>query len=227
MIRPMTRRISGRKWGATALLIGSLLLCGPLPAQTSKTEGEAKITSAGPIGTEASQKFVIRGMHFGTYKPYNGCEPFLRITDLRNNQAFGQSDSGLCEAILVTSWADTEIVVEGFPPFEPGRNVFNIGDVIKIEVANPQQRGWVSSGDNFNGAPVAWFSARVGGEPPPPPVASHAKNAAGAIVPTTRSDVTIPAGESLLMRMIDGVDSSKNQVGDIFHATLETDLNVK
>jgi hypothetical protein len=26
--------------------------------------------------------------------------------------------------------------------------------------------------------------------------------------------------------MIDGVDSSKNQVGDIFHATLETDLNV-
>jgi hypothetical protein len=26
--------------------------------------------------------------------------------------------------------------------------------------------------------------------------------------------------------MIDGVDSSKNQVGDIFHASLETDLNV-
>lgn len=26
--------------------------------------------------------------------------------------------------------------------------------------------------------------------------------------------------------MVDGVDSSKNHVGDIFHATLETDLNV-
>jgi hypothetical protein len=26
--------------------------------------------------------------------------------------------------------------------------------------------------------------------------------------------------------MIDGVDSSKNQVGDIFHASLETDLNI-
>jgi hypothetical protein len=166
-------------------------------------------------------------MHFGTYKPYNGCEPFLRITDLRNNQAFGQSDSELCEAILVTSWGDAEIVVEGFPPFEPGRNVFSIGDVIKIEVANPQQRGWVSSGDNFDGAPVAWFSVRVGGEPPPPPVASQVQIAAGATVPTTRSsDVTIPAGESLLIRMIDGVDSSKNQVGDIFHASLETDLNV-
>jgi len=226
MIRPTTCRLPGGKLGAIALLIGNMLVCAPLRAQTSKTESVAKITSAGPIGTEASQKFVIRGMHFGTYKPYNGCEPFLRITDLRNNQAFGQSDSELCEAILVTSWGDAEIVVEGFPPFEPGRNVFSIGDVIKIEVANPQQRGWVSSGDNFDGAPVAWFSVRVGGEPPPPTVASQAQIATGATVPTTRSDVTIPAGESLLIRMIDGVDSSKNQVGDIFHASLETDLNV-
>jgi len=38
--------------------------------------------------------------------------------------------------------------------------------------------------------------------------------------------VTLPAGQSLLVRMIDGVDSSKNHVGDIFKASLETDLNV-
>ncbi len=38
--------------------------------------------------------------------------------------------------------------------------------------------------------------------------------------------VTIPAGQSLLVRMIDGVDSSKNHVGDVFHASLETDLTV-
>src|SRR6266404_5990933 len=31
--------------------------------------------------------------------------------------------------------------------------------------------------------------------------------------------VTIPAGQSILVRMIDGVDSSKNHVGDIFHAS--------
>jgi hypothetical protein len=36
--------------------------------------------------------------------------------------------------------------------------------------------------------------------------------------------VTIPAGQAMLVRMIDGVDSSKNHVGDIFHASLETDL---
>src|SRR6516165_12734763 len=185
MIRPTTSRIQGGKLGAIALLIGSMLVCAPLRPQTSKTEGDAKITSAGPIGTEASQKFVIRGMHFGTYKPYNGCEPFLRITNLRNNQTFGLSDSGLCAPVLVTSWTDTEIVVEGFPPFEPGRNVFNPGDVIEIEVANPERRGWVSSGDNFNGAPVAWFSVRVGGEPSQPPIAPEAQIAVAATLPTT------------------------------------------
>jgi hypothetical protein len=38
--------------------------------------------------------------------------------------------------------------------------------------------------------------------------------------------VTIPAGQSILVRMIDAVDSSKNHVGDIFHASLETDLTI-
>lgn len=39
-------------------------------------------------------------------------------------------------------------------------------------------------------------------------------------------DIAIPAGQSLLVRMIDGVDSSKNHVGDVFRASLETDLTV-
>ena len=56
--------------------------------------------------------------------------------------------------------------------------------------------------------------------------------AAAPVVPRSASAsaagsmVTIPAGQSLLVRMIDGVDSSKNHVGDIFHASLETDLTV-
>lgn len=57
--------------------------------------------------------------------------------------------------------------------------------------------------------------------PPPssaPPLASANSFAGG--------DVTVPAGQSLLVRMIDGVDSGKNHVGDIFHASLETDLYV-
>src|SRR6266480_3565719 len=51
--------------------------------------------------------------------------------------------------------------------------------------------------------------------------------AANSLAPTAPGgEVTIPAGQSLLVRMIDGVDSSKNHVGDVFHASLETDLTV-
>lgn len=39
-------------------------------------------------------------------------------------------------------------------------------------------------------------------------------------------DYTLQAGQPILVRMIDTVDSSKNRIGDIFHASLEMDLNV-
>ncbi len=63
----------------------------------------------------------------------------------------------------------------------------------------------------------------------------HSGTAAAALAPAAASaaantsaggDVTIPAGETLLVRMIDGVDSAKNHVGDVFHASLETDLTI-
>ena len=65
--------------------------------------------------------------------------------------------------------------------------------------------------------------AAPGDNPPPdqgapPPSAINATNGDG--------DITLTAGQPLLVRMIDTVDSSKNHVGDIFHASLETDLNV-
>ena len=76
------------------------------------------------------------------------------------------------------------------------------------------------------------FTGRNTGEPPPPvapsaiaPVAAPPPMAA-APAAEYRENVTIPAGQSLLVRMIDGVDSSKNHVGDVFHASLETDLVV-
>jgi len=61
--------------------------------------------------------------------------------------------------------------------------------------------------------------------PPPAPEPAPAPVAQAQPVSADGS-TTIPAGQSILVRMIDGVDSSKNQVGDIFHASLETDLTV-
>ena len=68
----------------------------------------------------------------------------------------------------------------------------------------------------------------------PPPASEAAAPAAQAAAPAPRpaassyagGDVNVPAGQSILVRMIDGVDSARNHVGDIFHASLETDLNV-
>jgi len=60
-----------------------------------------------------------------------------------------------------------------------------------------------------------------------PAVAPAAALAPASSAPSSSGEnVTIPAGQSLLIRMIDGVDSSKNHVGDVFHASLETDLTV-
>ena len=61
--------------------------------------------------------------------------------------------------------------------------------------------------------------------PPPAPAAALAASPAPA-PQAAGGTVTIPAGQSILVRMIDSVDSSKNHIGDIFHASLETDLTV-
>ena len=79
------------------------------------------------------------------------------------------------------------------------------------------------------------FTGRSGGAvpmaAPAPAPAAAAPAPVRAPAPADASvgpggEVTIPAGQSMLIRMVDGVDSSKNHPGDIFHATLETDLTI-
>jgi hypothetical protein len=57
----------------------------------------------------------------------------------------------------------------------------------------------------------------------PDPVAKPAARASES----REGKITVPAGTRLLVRMIDGVDSSKNHPGDRFHASMETDLVVE
>lgn len=74
-------------------------------------------------------------------------------------------------------------------------------------------------------APRPSEQAPVASQDAPPPAARPASLAPQAEDPAAKyGEVTIPAGQSLLVRMIDGVDSSRNHVGDVFHASLETDL---
>lgn len=73
------------------------------------------------------------------------------------------------------------------------------------------------TGRSASVVPVAAPAPAPAVAPAPAPAASYA---------APNGEITIPAGESLLVRMIDGVDSSKNHPGDVFHASLETDLTL-
>src|SRR5262245_1827910 len=77
------------------------------------------------------------------------------------------------------------------------------------------------------------FTRNSGSAPAPAPAPAPQNDPAPQAAPPPAAansyaggDVTVPAGQSILVRMIDGVDSAKNHVGDVFHASLETDLNV-
>ena len=92
---------------------------------------------------------------------------------------------------------------------------FNTSDIVALTFTNSSRN---------SGPAVA---------PDQPASAAQAVAPAAALAPASSApssasgeNVTIPAGQSLLIRMIDGVDSSKNHVGDVFHASLETDLMV-
>ncbi|HEU5410996.1 MAG TPA: hypothetical protein VFU57_08250 [Candidatus Acidoferrales bacterium] len=60
----------------------------------------------------------------------------------------------------------------------------------------------------------------------PAPAPANPQPAAVAATNSQSSSITIPAGTTISIRMIDSVDSSTNQVGDQFHASLESDLIV-
>jgi hypothetical protein len=82
---------------------------------------------------------------------------------------------------------------------------------------------------NTNDIVALTFTGNSGATAPmaaPTPVAAPTAAPASNMASTADGSVTIPAGQSLLVRMIDAVDSSKNHVGDVFHAGLETDLIV-
>ena len=94
--------------------------------------------------------------------------------------------------------------------FELDGNVqtFSVNDVVAVTFTHG---GYAAAAPNYAPNPA---SAPVAA---PAPVAQ-------SMAPG--DSITIPAGQPLLVRMIDGVDSSKNHVGDIFHASLETDVTV-
>jgi hypothetical protein len=65
-------------------------------------------------------------------------------------------------------------------------------------------------------------TAAAAPEPPAPAVNANINTPPVASVPPAK--VTIPAGTTLSVRLSDGLDSERNQVGDTFHATLNSPI---
>ncbi len=118
--------------------------------------------------------------------------------------------------------------------------VFATKDILNI--------GFSDSGESSNAAPPQAASAPPPAQPPqpntaaapappapptpaaptaPPALAQSSAPVASSAPPAPAGQyITIPAGTSVFVRMIDGVDSSVNQVGDTFKASLESALVV-
>ncbi|HMI52259.1 MAG TPA: hypothetical protein VK525_12160 [Candidatus Saccharimonadales bacterium] len=121
----------------------------------------------------------------------------------------------------------TQVIVR----FQVGGDVqtFRVGDIVAVTFTGrsgadaapppppPPDNGYPAQPQNP--PPDAAPAPAPDTAPPPQRMAAAPPAAAGG-------PITVPAGQSLLVRMIDGVDSKKNNVGDVFHASLETDLNV-
>jgi hypothetical protein len=109
--------------------------------------------------------------------------------------------------------------------------VFPLDQVVSLTFTNDPDQG----PDASPPAPQASADAPPPVPPPaaPPPQAGAPPQASAPPTLATpppaanpAGQITVPTGTSLLVRMIDSVDSSKNQVGDKFHASLDADLVV-
>ncbi|HWW15898.1 MAG TPA: BON domain-containing protein [Candidatus Dormibacteraeota bacterium] len=64
-------------------------------------------------------------------------------------------------------------------------------------------------------------------QPPAPPPADTASSAPPPAAPAPPAKLTIEQGTSISIRLIDSIDSEKNQPGDTFHASLNTPLSAE
>jgi len=92
---------------------------------------------------------------------------------------------------------------------------FSTNDIVALTFTNDAGDPGAAPADAAPAADAAPPARALPSTPAPRPAAVASSDS-----------VTLPAGQSLLVRMIDGVDSSKNRVGDVFKASLETDLVV-
>lgn len=131
----------------------------------------------------------------------------------------------ICITVSSLAWADTLELRDG--KLIHGKYLGGTRDTVRFEVAGETQVFEVNKvlAITFEGASAAKTDA------PATPASGAATTApsthrAAQISRPAANWVTVPAGTTLTVRMIDSVDSENNRIGDIFRASLDEDLVV-
>jgi BON domain len=174
--------------------------------QVVSTGGQ--ITLSGTVPNDAAR--------YEAYKLATQTPGVSKVNDQMTVQAAAQS----AEAEPPKPAAETATAKEPSPPPAPSHRMRRpkVQPQAKvIESADndvPPEPQEQEPADQSNPAPVQ----EAAPAPPPLPAAAPA--------PPEPQQVQVPAGTTITIRMIDGVDSSVNQAGEIFHASLDAPIVV-
>jgi hypothetical protein len=198
-------------FGSVSALAIGLTAGSPAHAQDPQDIPRPVITSVSSIVPRGTQTIVIHGLGFGHADPFNGKSIYIRVTDItQRNWIAGWNNFNVgTSPLIVSRWTDTEIVIDGFPDYGTpdgagGKRLFEVGDVVKIEVANPKiPQGLPSTNPDDHSRPEGAFSVRVTASAtappaPEPPVPGPAPSALGAD-PCTGCVVSLSIAPSMVV----------------------------
>jgi len=220
-------RSSAKTVGAFAL---GLFFAGAAVADTLELKDGRVLQGRYLGGTQAVVRFEINGdVRTFSVNDVVGVT-FTGASEKSSAPAVAPPTDAVSQAVAPLVAAPVEAVPPAAAPSDPPPPA-------PVEAAPPPDTSAASAAPSADASQPPVTSQDVPAPPPaaakPAPAAPQPVGAPGAVQAPPAQDpaaqygeVTIPAGQALLVRMIDGVDSSRNQVGDVFHASLETDLYV-
>jgi hypothetical protein len=208
------------KWKTTGLLILSLTLSISALSDTLELKNGTLVNGKYSGGTQYDIRFVVNGQEqlypiadiaaisFGTTAP--------SATDTPSS---AQPVTSPTSAATSQSVSSESAIKSGTPSTQPT----SVPGALNADPASPTAPGSSSAtASTASTAPTQTSSA-----PSSEPTLKRRPAAErSAPRPVAGQMVEIPAGTNLVVRMIDGLDSSQNQIGDRFRASLAQDLIV-
>lgn len=145
------------------------------------------------------QTLIFRGSGFGNVEPFNGPTCFLQFVDITNRNLYLggvpriYANLPIAGDFYVTEWTDTTIVIKEIygsgwrppgesPPWGGSIADFHPGDLVRVEVANPQKVGQYPS-HGLCGSPAARLFTHVASSLPGPRISSFSDGGAQTPVP--------------------------------------------